>query len=616
MIVKMKKVSVVVQEQQKNPMLKTLRKAGMFHVSDEPVRTATLEEIQRETDSLEKIRTQIVEAVALDKHKRKGVVEQLSLTDAEFDEIHTQLLNLATVRQELSEQLVKDTQMIEQIVAWGDFSPKSIAELSECGYPLTFYTIGKKELRLIDESISYIRLKPAGKQDAIAVIGDSLPDDFPATQLVFPPYSLAQLQAKVTGSKNRIQEINQEFISHQKHLDAYALRIAKSQERNRFEEVIVSMGSEDKIAWINGYVPEPNINEFKQLASDNLWGILVSDPTEEDNPPTMVKYPRGVGIVKPVFDIMGTVPGYREFDISMWFLLFFSLFFAMIIGDAGYGLLYVIIAVALNIKQKKVTRITALIYVLGASTLLWGALTGTWFGSEAILVKLPFLQKLVIPGISNFPGLFGVSAVSSQNMVMKFCFLVGTVHLSLACMINVVHKVPKKDLSAIADLCWLISLNALYYLVLMLVVNASVNLALIAGIVLICFALILIFGAQQPGVSFFKGVKSGLGGFFTTFLDTISAFSNIMSYIRLFAVGMATVAIAQSFNSMAAPMLQGIALPAGILVLVIGHALNFVMGLLSVVVHGVRLNLLEFSGQLGMEWTGVAYEPFRETVTE
>jgi len=85
-----------------------------------------------------------------------------------------------------------------------------------------------------------------------------------------------------------------------------------------------------------------------------------------------------------------------------------------------------------------------------------------------------------------------------------------------------------------------------------------------------------------------------------------------MSYIRLFAVGMASLAIAQSFNGMASPMLKGLAFPAGMLILLIGHGLNIIMGLLSVVVHGVRLNLLEFSGQLGMEWAGIPYEPFKK----
>jgi V/A-type H+-transporting ATPase subunit I len=75
---------------------------------------------------------------------------------------------------------------------------------------------------------------------------------------------------------------------------------------------------------------------------------------------------------------------------------------------------------------------------------------------------------------------------------------------------------------------------------------------------------------------------------------------------------MASVAIASSFNQIAAPLMKGFALPAGIIILLIGHGLNIVMGLLSVIVHGIRLNILEFSGQLGMEWTGYEYKPFQE----
>ena len=146
----------------------------------------------------------------------------------------------------------------------------------------------------------------------------------------------------------------------------------------------------------------------------------------------------------------------------------------------------------------------------------------------------------------------------------------------------------------------------------MLVIGAEVNIKLVFAVVIGGLVLVILFGAQAPGQSFGKGIKAGLGGAFTTFLNTISAFGNVMSYIRLFAVGMASLAIAQSFNGMASPMLKGWAFPAGILILVIGHGLNIIMGMLSVVVHGVRLNLLEFSGQLGMEWAGIPYEPFRK----
>ena len=120
------------------------------------------------------------------------------------------------------------------------------------------------------------------------------------------------------------------------------------------------------------------------------------------------------------------------------------------------------------------------------------------------------------------------------------------------------------------------------------------------------------YGGMSPDKGFKDGLKAGLADIFTDFLNTISAFGNIMSYIRLFAVGLASLAIAQSFNDMALGM-NGWLKIAGILVFVIGHALNLVMGLLSVIVHGVRLNLLEFSGQLGMEWSGTAYDPFRVT---
>ena len=94
-------------------------------------------------------------------------------------------------------------------------------------------------------------------------------------------------------------------------------------------------------------------------------------------------------------------------------------------------------------------------------------------------------------------------------------------------------------------------------------------------------------------------------------MDTISAFGNVMSYIRLFAVGIASVAISQSFNGLASGLLHGPLIIFGIMILVIGHTLNMVLGLLSVVVHGVRLNVMEFSSQCGIEWAGIEYHPFR-----
>ena len=152
---------------------------------------------------------------------------------------------------------------------------------------------------------------------------------------------------------------------------------------------------------------------------------------------------------------------------------------------------------------------------------------------------------------------------------------------------------------------------ALYFMVLFLVIGQSTNLGIVAAVVIVGFLLVVVFGGMAPGKTFAQGLKAGLGDAFTVFLNTISAFGNVMSYIRLFAVGMASLAIAQSFNDMAAGFHGPLVIVAAVIML-IGHGLNIVMGFLSVVVHGVRLNLLEFSGQLGMEWSGTAYDPFRK----
>lgn len=226
-------------------------------------------------------------------------------------------------------------------------------------------------------------------------------------------------------------------------------------------------------------------------------------------------------------------------------------------------------------------------------------------------MKIPLLKSLVIPNFANYPAYFNVSTTQQQNSIMKFCFILGTIQLSLACLMNIRKKLGQKDLSWLSDLGWLCSICALYFVVLYLVIGAQINLIPAAVVVVIGFLLVVCFGGMSPDKTFAQGLKAGLGDAFTVFLNTISAFGNIMSYIRLFAVGMASLAIAQSFNTMAAGF-SGPLIIVGALIMIIGHGLNVVMGLLSVVVHGVRLNLLEFSGQLGMEWAGIAYDPFRK----
>ena len=194
---------------------------------------------------------------------------------------------------------------------------------------------------------------------------------------------------------------------------------------------------------------------------------------------------------------------------------------------------------------------------------------------------------------------------------MKFSFSIGAIQMVLGSILAIKDKLPKKDLSWVSNLGWAIAVVAMYLLALNLVIHDPIPLVPVFALIGVAFVLVLLFGGMSPDLTFGQGLKAGLANAFTDFLDTISCFGNVMSYIRLFAVGMAGVAISQSFNGIAAGM-HGPLIILGVLVVLIGHALNIIMCFLSVVVHGVRLNVLEFSGQVGLEWTGLPYEPFKK----
>lgn len=611
MIVPMKKVSVIVETFNKGDMLLALRKSGVIHIFTDNVRSFKGEELQKDGDNIQVIKNAIEESA----EKKQLPPAQKKLSESEFNELQVSLLGYFSRRKTLNELIARDNLTIDQIKGWGDFKPSQLKSLRSDGIELSFYLIGKKELQTIPDDIKYINLDPVDKQNAIAVVGQKLDPSFPAREFEVPEIGLVALKDRVEQNRVKVEEINEIFNSNLCFVDAYQTALEKVDMDIHFEKISSQMNTGDNLSYVTGYIPVTKFEKFEKTAKKNCWGYLAEDPEEEDEPPTLVKYKKGVGIIQPLFKILGTVPGYREGDISEWFLMFFTLFFAMIIGDAGYGFIFLLAGIGMHKKSKELTTANTLIYVLSIATMIWGSLTGTWFGSQTIIANTP-LMYLVIPSIANYPALFNVDAGQAQNNIMQFCFILGTIQLSLAEVINITRKVKKKDISLIADIGWLMDILALYFVVLNLVIQKPCDYGVVFPIIGVGFVMVVLFGSQKKGSPFSDGLKTGLGGFFTTFLDTISCFSNIMSYIRLFAVGLATLAIAQSFNAMAAPMLGGVTTIVGILILIVGHGLNLAMGLLSVIVHGVRLNLLEFSGQVGMEWSGIEYEPFSETVKE
>ena len=107
-------------------------------------------------------------------------------------------------------------------------------------------------------------------------------------------------------------------------------------QEQQFESVVSTVECDGPVAWITGFLPAKSVPQLSALASSESWGLIIEDPSDEDPVPTELENNKVVRIIQPVFDILGTVPGYKEFDISLFFLMFFAVFFAMIVGDGGY----------------------------------------------------------------------------------------------------------------------------------------------------------------------------------------------------------------------------------------------------------------------------------------
>jgi V/A-type H+-transporting ATPase subunit I len=262
-----------------------------------------------------------------------------------------------------------------------------------------------------------------------------------------------------------------------------------------------------------------------------------------------------------------------------------------------------VLASSFKKKSGKTPDAVWLLTLLSCCTIAWGTINGSWFAMP--LDKLPgFLRALVIPPFD--PDIAGGSKAVQSN-IQFLCFTVGAIHLIYAHIKNIKRALP--SLAAVAQFGWLCMMVGLYFLVLNMLLNRDMPffaVPLIAGGLGLYFLFV-----KQNGGNFFVNIGKAFADFLSTFLSAVSSFADIISYIRLFAVGLAGAAIANSFNNMGMGMPNlALRITAGLLILVFGHGLNMIMNVLSVVVHGVRLNLLEYAGHLGLEWSGYSYAPF------
>lgn len=631
MIVPMKKISLIVDRDKKEESLNKLRDLGIVHIEINEGFGEKLVQYKEQITALERL------LFAVGKPKK---IEQKSLELDEALNIANEIDILGDEKTAcLSEQASLNAE-IERLKDWGDIDPDAIEALALKGIKIAFYEAPKREYAALSSDIQMVKLDN-GKNTVKFFILDNGEDIDPALsnyQLALPKISTEKMKERSAKLKDRVVEIDARIASFACYADRVKSIIKDLEKEIKFETYSTGMESSvlssDEsnsvaVAYFNGYVEAENIDSIKQMARENSWGLLINEPSAEDNVPTKLKNNKFVSLIYPIMDFLGTVPGYFEYDISGWFLMFILIFFGIIFGDGGYGLLITAVAAVPILKnlltKKKVSPLFLLVGLFGLSTVLWGTLTCTWFGLSPEMLP-EWLKSLSIPVISNVYAdkiwelpwtAEGVGLTTAQNLQI-FCFSLALIQLSVAHVMGALRN--RKSIKMLGDIGSIFQLWGIYYLVLSLVVNPVVfSFDLSVGgvpvgtvaIALIGVGFVMSFVFSNYEGSILKSIVASLTNIVSVLLGVVNVFSDIVSYIRLWAVGLAGAAISATVNELVSPLLGNFMFMVfAIILLVFGHGLNMILNVLSVIVHGIRLNTLEFSSHLDMSWSGHKFKPF------
>ena len=649
MILPMKKLTLLVLDSQKKAALKTLRNFGAVHIEKDATSSDTLTELQNTYARVQQAESLITEAQL--KKAEKAKPETLALNRNALLQAVDEILDLKDQESNTRAAINKLTGEIEAYGSWGDFDPEDIRSFEENSIYLTIGELPEKSYTALPDTITTVRLAGGKKTVRFAIVSDTLdvPIDLPPdfNPLILPDMRLSAMHTERERLQKQLPLFKAKIGARTELLAPLKAEAKKLAKEIEFETVhagmqvipleedgaaasgaaersitfaasdsaatpAVSSGNAEKepirLARLSGYILAEKQADFAGLAKANGWAFIADDPAEEDAVPTAMRHNRFVQLLTPLTDFLGTVPGYREPDISLWFLLFFGIFFAMIFGDAGYGGILVILSLIgigkAKAKEQPAPLAMQMFLYLGVLTVIWGTVTCNWFGISVNYIPA-WLKNLSIPAISNATE----ESIRNANL-MQFCFTLGLIQLTIGHIISIVRNIRSPQI--LGHIGSIAMLYGMYVVVLSLVVSAEryqinqpVLIAIGGG-----FALNFIFSNYQTGIG--QSIVDSLKNIITMFLGVVNVFADIMSYIRLWAVGLAGSAISATVNQMAGPALGSFLIFLGVLLLFFGHGLNYIMNVLSVIVHGVRLNTLEFSNHVGLTWAGFKYEPFAE----
>lgn len=583
MITQMKKYTFLVFHRDYEPFLEQLRELGVVHITQKAAgliedNEALQAALQRE-DELRRL-------------LKQGAPDQL-----------------INERSNIQERIAAAQEAAKQASIWGEFDAARIAELKEAGYALRFFECATKAF----QPEWGIAVNEKGGKTYFVQIGEGLDlSETTASELPVPEKSEAAWLQEIEHLKGLYAAADTRIVAWQKaNMDDLQAQLTEARQQIDWQKVTLSTDklAEGALCLFEGFCPidkEPELNAM--LAEAQVY-YEETDPEKEDATPIELKNNFFTRLFEPITRLY-SLPNYAELDPTPFFAPFFMLFFGLCLGDGGYGLVILLAGIAVILKAPKLKEWGWLGVFMGATTMIVGILTGMFFGInlEEVAFLAPVKQYFITETNATVHFMGG-----SYHPMMVFAILIGIFQILFAMGFKVV-KITLRDgfKYAAYDCAWLVALVTLIVWAATASSLSTIGLYCIYAILGIC-ALFILFYSNPDRKILLVNIGGGLWG---TYNMVSGLLGDVLSYIRLFALGLAGGILGNVFNALA--LQAGGALPGWIgwlptlLILVFGHTLNFALCLISSVVHPMRLTFVEFYKNAGFEGGGREYKPFKK----
>ncbi|MFZ2957315.1 MAG: hypothetical protein WA705_10535 [Candidatus Ozemobacteraceae bacterium] len=513
--------------------------------------------------------------------RRKELDDSPELLVQKILDAHASLLVIEAAKREIEKE-------VPAARPWGRIDRSALSALESEGVHIGLFTCPKGVEKDIDAEVVQVICENDGRVFVAAGSRKALKVGSEVSPVALPSRDSRELEEDSARLQSEGDRLRDELLAMAESRGKIEKFLRERREQRRFLEIQGFLLRDGSVNFLQGWFPgDQSETLFQRLEAAKIpLALDVREPLDEENPPTKLSNSWWCRPIECLYDGLGITPGYREADISPIFFPFLLIFTAMLIADAGYSL---IVLVPLIGGYRHLTargipaRALDLGIVLFSGVFVYGVMTATYFGAQPAFAKR---FMLINP--------------ADEDFIKWLCFLIGAVHLTIAHFWKI-RRAPT-SLVTLSEVGWLIFIWAMFDLVNVLVLNRPAPWRMVPMFE-VSLGLVTFFTA--PSWNPFSMIGQGLG---SIALNAAAFLSDIISYIRLYAVGMAGGLLASTFNDMA----MGMPVVLMVFVLIGAHLMNLALGLVAVLAHGVRLNLLEFSNHLGMEWAGRVFDPFRK----